>query len=134
MKQGVCRHFKGLLLRNEPCGAGLDVQEVTGGEKLGWLTRTPCLKSNNSAVICDSYSEPTQKEIEESEADMRAAMDRIIKAQPLIAEIKIEHGKTNASGTKVCPVCNNKLHYSVAECNGHVWGKCETDGCLSWME
>lgn len=38
------------------------------------------------------------------------------------------------SGTTPCPKCGATLHYSVAACNGHVWGKCETDGCLAWMQ
>lgn len=33
-----------------------------------------------------------------------------------------------------CPVCKGKLHLSQSSYNGHVHGKCETKGCLSWME
>ena len=33
-----------------------------------------------------------------------------------------------------CPICKGKLHLSQAAYNGHVWGKCETDGCANWME
>ena len=33
-----------------------------------------------------------------------------------------------------CPVCKGKLHLSHAAVNGHVWGKCETAGCVEWME
>ena len=33
-----------------------------------------------------------------------------------------------------CPICKGKLHVSQSSYNGHVHGKCETDGCVSWME
>lgn len=33
-----------------------------------------------------------------------------------------------------CPVCNGRLHLSQSAYNGHVHGKCETQGCVSWME
>jgi hypothetical protein len=38
-------------------------------------------------------------------------------------------------GVMDCPVCGTgKLHYSRAGYNGHVHARCETDGCVSWME
>lgn len=33
-----------------------------------------------------------------------------------------------------CPACKGRLHLSQAAYNGHVHGKCETAGCVSWME
>uniref|UniRef100_A0A6M3LAC6 Uncharacterized protein n=1 Tax=viral metagenome TaxID=1070528 RepID=A0A6M3LAC6_9ZZZZ len=51
-----------------------------------------------------------------------------------IKQIKAKHGKTNANGFIECPKCEGRLFYTVAAINGHVWGKCETDDCLSWME
>ncbi len=51
-----------------------------------------------------------------------------------IVEINQKHGKTNAQGVIECPLCKGKLHYTVAACNGHIWGKCETENCLSWMQ
>lgn len=33
-----------------------------------------------------------------------------------------------------CPACKGRLHLSIAAYNGHVHGKCETDGCVAWME
>lgn len=32
-----------------------------------------------------------------------------------------------------CPVCKGDLVYSVAS-NGHMWGKCRTEGCVEWIE
>jgi len=41
---------------------------------------------------------------------------------------------TNRSEVVECPACKGRLHLSQAAYNGHVHGKCETDGCVSWME
>lgn len=32
------------------------------------------------------------------------------------------------------PKCKNELNYTRAKLNGHVWGKCKTDNCLSWAK
>lgn len=33
-----------------------------------------------------------------------------------------------------CPICKGRLHLSQSAYNGHCHGRCETDGCVSWME
>jgi hypothetical protein len=34
-----------------------------------------------------------------------------------------------------CPICTTgRLYYRVAAYNGHMHAKCETEGCVSWME
>lgn len=41
----------------------------------------------------------------------------------------------SGAGDMPCPVCNRgTLRYSRAGYNGHVHGKCSTDGCVAWME
>ncbi len=37
-------------------------------------------------------------------------------------------------GVVECPCCKSRLHLSQSSYNGHVHGKCETEGCVSWME
>lgn len=39
------------------------------------------------------------------------------------------------NGVMDCPICvTGKLRYSRAAYNGHVHGRCSTDGCVAWME
>jgi hypothetical protein len=45
----------------------------------------------------------------------------------------LKRGK-GGRGQVICPRCGKSLHYSVASVNGHMWGRCETSGCVSWME
>lgn len=44
--------------------------------------------------------------------------------------------KGNGGGGFVsCPVCKSgTLHYTVAGYNGHMWGRCSTKDCVSWMQ
>jgi hypothetical protein len=59
----------------------------------------------------------------------------IIEAYKRINEI---HGKKKPKkpivDTIKCPKCNGILHFSKSSYNGHIWGKCETEDCLSWMQ
>lgn len=52
----------------------------------------------------------------------------------IIGEIKEEHSGTNDSGIKKCPACGKKLYWAISSYNDHTRGKCETSGCLGWME
>jgi len=61
-------------------------------------------------------------------------MDKFLTVLPLVSEVKQVHAGKNWQGTRECPVCKGVLHLSHAGCNGHVWGKCETEDCLSWLE
>ncbi len=36
-------------------------------------------------------------------------------------------------GFIICPICNKRLFFD-KHTNGHIWGKCETINCLSWMQ
>jgi hypothetical protein len=43
-------------------------------------------------------------------------------------------GKTVCKGYIKCPICENgKLHFAQYE-NGHIHGKCTTEGCMNWGE
>lgn len=48
------------------------------------------------------------------------------------ARQKIQSTK-ESEGKIECPKCSKNLFYSIHS-NGHIWGRCETDGCLNWMQ
>jgi hypothetical protein len=131
MKKGTCKHFRGI--QHDTCSDNRDWRAITGGDMIGVAQRMPCIKRNPDQMICDFYAEPTEKEIEEDNAWIDKAIQNIKIAMPLISKIKEEY-PDGGIGTKDCPVCGDKFHFSVAACNGHVHGKCETDDCLSFME
>lgn len=100
----------------------------TGGLSAGQLA---CIEQK---AHCDQFTDPTDEEIAAEEASMKDYMRRFSLMLPLIRRVKQEHKDTNWKGVEVCPACQGKLHMTHASCNGHVWGACETEGCLSWME
>jgi hypothetical protein len=59
---------------------------------------------------------------------------------PLIPEMehhwyKPQKNYFSGGGIMDCPVCKTgKLKYSRAGYNGHVHGRCSTNGCVAWME
>lgn len=147
MKNGTCKHYTGTF-HNTHCGAGVCYRDVTTDpdEQEGSALRIPChsqpfpqstpsqLEHFNRRGSCGKYEEPTAEELAEFDRDMEDAIAQTMLAIPLIEKVKAEHEGKNWKGVEACPVCGGKLHMTHAACNGHVWGKCETEGCLAWME
>jgi len=50
-----------------------------------------------------------------------------------ITFLKIQQ-KKQKQGVIDCPQCGKKLQYSISSYNGHIWMKCETQGCLNMMQ
>jgi hypothetical protein len=135
--QDTCRHFNGSW-HNQCCEAGVNYRELVGGPDLGWLTRLPCHKNieprSGTKVPCDKFEEPTAEELELAQKEIQEAVARMEQTIPLRAMMKKKYKGVSAQETVECPVCKGKLVMTIASVNGHVWGKCKTKGCLSWME
>lgn len=58
----------------------------------------------------------------------KSNIDFIFEAFMLIMKEK------GGSGLIVCPKCKGTLKWTRASNNKHVWGKCQTTDCLSWMQ
>lgn len=127
-----CRHFNGI--QHEACRAG--VRYRRGGQQA-----MPCIpKFINGRDVwpCELFALPTREEAE-ADADKRMASiertDRAFSAARQDADsrgLKKGHG---GAGSLPCPACNaGTLRYSVASYNGHMHGRCSTDGCVSWMQ
>lgn len=71
----------------------------------------------------------TDQEMEEMFNFIKKAIAEIIKLHPK-KDGKLQDG----IGSIKCPKCDSTLHYSISSYNGHIWGKCETNNCLGWME
>lgn len=126
-KPGRCVHFTGI--QNDKCKAGILYADV--GRPI------PCITLNGKRNdCCPTYTEPTAEQIAKSEAEFNAAMDRMRKVMPVVAGWRTWKKNHRVAKQEVitCPVCDGRLHLSQAAYNGHVWGKCETEGCIQWME
>lgn len=132
MKTGVCKHFRGI--QHDTCRAGLNARDITGGEAFGWTKRMPCFATNNATALCEKYEEPTTEELAKQEAEWERVFARMAKVRPIISELKSIYKDQSWAGTRECPICSGTLHLAISASNGHVHGRCETDGCLAWME
>ena len=62
-------------------------------------------------------------------------MERMAKVFPLIVRLKKQNKGKDIQGQEPCPACGTgMLSWSHSAFNGHVWGECSTEGCVSWME
>lgn len=125
MKHGTCKHFTGVS--NETCKAGVRYDDVKP---------LPCITEylRGKPRVCDKYEEPSADEVAAYRAMLDASMERHAKAAPVLMELRKKYKGQSWRGTIDCPVCDGRLHISIAGYNGHMHGRCETAGCLSWME
>ena len=133
----TCKHFNGI--HRDICMAGVSYRALVGGSDLGWATRIPCIVSSltKEPVPCDKREYPTLEEaaaqVDATEASFELHRRAHRKAHD---DAKAKGYRQGHGGNSqcVCPICNGTLRYSVASYNGHMYAKCETDGCVSWME
>lgn len=150
MRKGTCKYHIGSW-HNTHCAAGVEYQSVLTEptNREGSAYRYPCvqdwswckqpLTEGQQAHFerrgtCSKFTEPTVGDIQAHELEVQTAINNMKATMPLISRIKKEHHGTNWRGTEPCPICNGQLHMMHSALNGHVWGKCETKDCLSWME
>jgi hypothetical protein len=161
MRPGTCIHFTGLRDRESCCKAGMNYAKEFDIDRPGVMLRLPCIqyhtlpahgrgtyikpgdptirkevdRRDQAMMPCAHFREPTEDEVrrdrEESEAHLRKTMAAIKVASEWRVKPKPEQSRHEVVE---CPVCNGRLHLSQSAYNGHVHGKCETDGCVSWME
>lgn len=129
MRAGTCVHFTGV--QNVVCKCNIRYDYIRGDGLL------PCLTFNGKRNdVCSSYTEPTPEQIAANDLEVEQVMARMRLAMGVVGKWKTWTKKNRVAkvGEVECPICKGKLHLSQAAYNGHVWGKCETKGCLSWMQ
>ena len=152
IRRGQCIHFNGM--QNAKCAAGVHYEEAFGPE-VGLLCRAPCIQESRTheringkltpvykpwdrqgqgLIPCDKFRMPTQEQIRDADVALEKSMDRM--RVVMIAIKDWRNAKPRGKQTVIdCPtLCGGKLHLSQSSCNGHVHGRCTTDGCVNWME
>lgn len=137
-----CRHYQRGQILSGVCKAG---EKIDGRRR---LAQQQCANENIRAMgapcvngqklvdvrsVCARWDPVTREEAEHAADADEAAVQRLIKVMPLVNRWK----NTPPIGKQEiveCPICKGRLHMSQASSNGHVHGKCETPGCVSWME
>lgn len=136
MRHNTCIHYTGA--QSDSCKAGVQYESLTGGKVSGWGLMLPCWTSTMKhasdvqKVKCEKYQAPTDAEIAQEKAESDAYMAKFMLVMPFVSEWrkKLPKGK---SEVVVCPACSGRLKLSQSSYN-HVWGACETEGCVRWME
>lgn len=119
----TCKHFTGIM--NKACAKGIayaDVRDASGSGPY----KFPCLSACDS---CLQREYPTPEEVDAEHREFERHFNGTVLARPAILKTK------QKSGAIDCPLCGtaSALRFAVAS-NGHVHAKCDTKGCLSWME
>jgi hypothetical protein len=129
MRAGKCRHYRGTVERR--CAAGIVLKTLAGGGTQGWGTRLPCgywpgEPVGGERATCASFSPVTAAEEEADRAAVKIMLAHVLAAKKLVPR---QPGKYLV----VCPACGGHLH-TERHGNGHVWARCDSKDCLSWLE
>lgn len=140
-----CVHYNGLsgpgMARDEAtrcCEAGVVYLTVKStDESRKGFDRYPCFREGEG-VPCDKRHFPTPEEVAAEVAEHDASWERLKLGIGAASDDAKKRGfkKGNGGGASVtCPVCKTGvLSYTVAAYNGHMWGRCSTKDCVSWMQ
>jgi hypothetical protein len=122
-RQNWCKHYNGYANHRE-CDDGHDYEEMFEGCH---YDERPCL-NKASIVPCPSKVYMSDQEVADHEQKIATLIGHLGQCDQAIAK------QSGSAGTITCPKCGGTLHWSRAGNNGHVWGSCETNGCLRWVE
>jgi hypothetical protein len=129
-----CKHFTRLHF-NKCCALGVDYDTVRDQSASPY--RWACF-GDGTHIPCALREFPTAEEVAAEEAEIEQCMTRSLTAMKAVAvDAKAKGFKrgNGGAGSVKCPVCESgTLAYSVASYNGHIWGKCSTEDCVSWMQ
>lgn len=132
-----CQHYGRGKGSDMVCAKGVDLktmQKVPTGEKgIRW---GPCIGGHtlaNPHEHCQHWIRRTREQGERRADGIEKSMRMMTVVMPVVAEWrkKLPIGKAEVIE---CPECKGRLHLSQSSYNGHVHGKCETPGCVAWME
>lgn len=129
-----CKHYDGrAILFGKTCRAGINPRvSFCDGKSFGMIKRIPCLKTNTDAPRCHLAEFPTREEVAAADAAFEEQVNDFLQHMPVARAAMIA---TKSDGGCIdCPKCGKGLRWTKARCNGHIHAKCDTEGCLSWME
>ena len=110
-------------------------------ESSGIFQRICCTSGNERTeqeqlTACPKWERRTIEQATKRHEEIEASMARMRIVGAVVGKWRTWTKQNRVAKQEVieCPACKGRLHLSQAAYNGHVWGKCETEGCVSWME
>lgn len=133
MNAKTCIHFNGI--QNAACLAGVNYDKFRDSGALILPCYPRWLDADKEAKACELFVLPTPEQIAADEAEYAEHMKKMELALAVARKWRVKP-KPAVSRAEVveCPCCQGRLHLSQSSYNGHVHGRCETEGCASWME
>jgi len=135
----TCKHFNGV--QHDECRANVNYRKLAGEPALGCMTRIPCSfgfePKGGPRAVCDRREAWTREEAEAHVDARELAIEQHMRAfRKVHDDAKAKGLKRHHGGVSQCkcPVCEGTLRYAVASYNGHIHAKCDTNGCVQWME
>jgi hypothetical protein len=134
-KMNVCAHFNGI--QHDACDAGVSYSAVREAGTESTPFRFACFRDESNGLTCEKAHFPMREEAEAEKRADDAAFARHAQAHRAAHDDAKAKGYGRGHGgnsSLICPLCQGTLRYSVAAYNGHMHARCETTGCVSWME
>lgn len=144
------------------CAAGVNYFSTFDGSKAGIMLRMPCVEAREKsadgkpgthfkagqatvlvpvdrkdqvAIPCSLRIEPDADQIQRFREESDRHWLKIITALRTVSAWKVKPKPDQDRSEFIdCPVCKGKLHLQQSSYNGHASGKCETDGCVEFIE
>jgi hypothetical protein len=132
-----CVEFR-TMAQNKTCEAGIDYTALNGGSEYRRMYQLPCFikagEKPGTRIQCDHFRAPTDEEVAQFKQLAEDRRSLVVTVKAAISGWRVTHQGCSHSEVIVCPACRGQLHLSIRAHNGHVQGRCETSGCVSWSE
>jgi hypothetical protein len=132
-----CQHYARGKGADMVCSAGMDLTTMprvpTGSKQIKW---GPCIEGHtlaNPHEHCPHWIRRTREQGEKWADQIEESIRKMTVVDPVVSAWR-DKPPIGKAEIITCPVCQGRLHLSQSAYNGHVFGKCETPGCVSWME
>lgn len=140
-EMNYCQHYKPEpgSTKKDYCSLGHGATDrMQAARKAGEPNMTPCIGGHKAAYVaalCPHWIRRTREMGEKRAAAFEEAMERMTIVMPVVSKWRVKPKPAHDRREVIeCPKCKGRLHLSQSSYNGHVHGRCDTEGCVSWME
>lgn len=130
---GWCIHFRSMG-RHDTCEKGVPYNSFKKEDRT--LQRCPCYNTKGDKAFCEHRRLPTKQEIAAHEEWQAKSFNKLATVLEAIRPWRMKWSREgiNYQETIECPLCKGRLYLTISGCNGHIHGRCHTEGCVAWME
>lgn len=122
----TCKFFNGTV--HERCEAGIEYKSVRSQQP--FPNTHPCF---SPSLTCIAREYPTDQEIEAEEKRIGRAVEAAIQVEKVIRQLAGD--RWGSYGVMECPICGTgTVEYSISSLNGHMSARCDTDGCVNFIQ